>query len=666
MNEKNKLANPVQRVLDQFNEVKGYHALNYANEIENWNMYNAKHPEHGRGQWPQKAVQMMNQQDRTLISNNITRPTVDAILTFLIQSMYDPEFIPVGDFPSHITKMLKTIFYSDKELMDWNRVDFEMLKAGLIHQGVMKMVISDRYDPLGNIGFEMCLPGTCFPDPTWKTSSTKDLKLLYKVSYLMAEDMLSIYKKHADSLKAIIAQDKSGTERYGSSSSGSPYPVNDPRWGSRLRVIERFSLMSEMKETEFIVTAAGKQYIPGNMEKEDAQQWLAMNVPDWEAGYIHTEKNKCITSKVKAICPEIVSEGFLEDSETDIQCGQLPFFIWSAGRDNGEPHAVTDSVKDIQVQLNYNSAMIINKLQSEGEGGAQLVEPDLFEEGEYEKWKASRNNPTAHFKVRAGTISKGVSPVMPLRKSPFPREAYELTHLIIDKLLPHTSRVTPSSLARIEQGNRETSGRLYQMLQSASRNLFYPIQFSWRQFKNEVYEAYIIQAAKTYSSEFAERTFAHKGESVTLNKETLDQETGVWVMENDFSDMLRMRHKVIISETQQSPDEKLAAVGIFSEFLNSVPPSQIGTIAVLTNQIAKNIEQFPEETKIMLNEVSALEVQLAKSQLELNIANIEVQKQQLMQAMSQPQIPQNTTDNSVTPASETAPLPQPQTEGSLQ
>ena len=150
---------------------------------------------------------------------------------------------------------------------------------------------------------------------------------------------------------------------------------------------------------------------------------------------------------------------------------------------------------------------------------------------------------------------------------------------------------------------------------------------------NDLYEAYLLQAAKTYSNEMYPRSFNHGGTKVTINEPMYDEATGQIKVKNDFSQLLDMRHKVIISETNDSPSQKMYNLSILTEYLSRVLPTQTATAVVVNTSIAENIDQFDDETKGKLKVAGNMEVEVALGELELRLLNQKVQKQQMMQAL---------------------------------
>jgi len=664
--------NAVNYVHDNYLRSARYWDRNYKNCIENWRYYWGKNPELGLGQWPAAALARMIQQGRAPITYNFIMPTVDAIAGGIMQAPFDPEYIPVieGQVPpdlDEIVSALKKAMYSDKELMDWKSVYLQLVVHGLVHDGCIKMVVSDDYSPLGNIGFNITLPGACRPDPYWKDYSSKTCEVCHHETWHTAESLKKIYPKKADKLKYEAAKQKIVGDQYGPNNGVVPYGVTENQWGSQYRLIEEYRMVEHTKTVERVITSFGDIEIP-DIDDNEKPKWLNENIPDWDwdLDRIYERKEKRKKCVVRAAAPGLVNDELLEDGPIEIQIGRLPFFWWAANRMNGEPHSIVDSVKDPQTNINYGEAMIQHKLQSEGGGGAQFVDTTLFVSNEEaRRFAKHRNAPNEVFRIKPGLMQKGIVPAKPVVKAPFPNEVYENVNHIVNLVWPHISKTTPTTLARPEPGN-ETSGRLFQMLKIQGDQLVYTIHYGLRVFWNDVYEAYFLQSIKTYSNEKLPRTFEFGQERITLN-EVVTGPDGQEQIKNDVSRLMNMRAKVIISEKAESPTEKMHNVQTLAEYQRSIPPENLVSRALVNSEIAKNIEQFSKESRAKFREAAELEYETAKTSMELQKVKMDLELQQAKRALAAKQQEEQKAPNATgggaqmaggMPAPETAATPE--------
>ena len=602
----------VQRVITNYKMAKLYHQRNLDNSIENWRFYYAKNPELGYGQYKLEIAQKLMQQGRQLLQYNFIKPTVDALAGALLQLKFDPLFIPVNATMTSLSKALQKAMYSDKELLDWNNNFLDLIVGGLIHEGCIKFVVSDEYSALGNIGFETCLPGSVFPDPSWKSAKSKDCKRVHQEVYLTAEEMMAKFPAEADKIQFYALRDQAVGARYGTNMGVTPYYGAGATWGSKYRIIQEYTVVESIEKTAYIITVDGAQSIP-KMPEEEIGQWLDAYHPGWSVDYIFEENVKNKKCVVKSVCETLLPGTFLEDGATEVQIGGTPFKFWSASRFNGDPLGIVDAVKDAQTNINYWESMIVHKLQTEGGGGAQFSDSSLFKDTqEYQRFRANRNNPREVFDLKPGYIERGVVPSIPVVKSGVPTEIYQhLTH-IIDGVWPHISKVTPATLGRTEGGN--PSGILQSQLQRQADVMNYTLTAGLRNCFNDIYEGYLEQAAQTYSNELLPRKFDTNGgkESIILNERVI-LEDGSEAIKNDASKLKEIRHKVIISERPESPSEQMANVAVYSDMIQSFAPlpSAQALVTLFTNEMIANLPQLDQEAKEKAKAIGDMQLELA-------------------------------------------------------
>jgi hypothetical protein len=634
-----------------------YYDRRLRREIENWRFYWAHDPELGMGQWPQKAVGYMLQQNRQLLQYNFIMPIVDQIAGGLVKIPYDPEIYPTNAKVTTLTKSIKKAMYSDKELMDWPAIYNQLVRAGLIHEAVIKQVVSKEYDrDLGNIGWDMTLPGSVMASPLWKSPCSKHCEMCFHESWYTPENLMRVYPEPADLLKYQIAQDaRNGGETYGTYGGITPFYQEDGTWGNAHRLIQQYRMADVVINRDYVVTENGDIPIPDDVPEDNRYEWLNQYIPTWQPELVYSRPEPEKICYVRAICPTLTKFELLESKPTEIQIGRLPFYWWSASRANGESHSIVDAVKDIQTNINYWESLITHKLQVDGGGGAQFVERSKFaSDAEYNRYKTERNNPAAMFEVKSGALSDGGVVALPVLKAAFPQEAYEHLNHLIGVILPHISKVTPSSKGLTE--GPVQSGKLYDMLRVQSDALLATVHESLRIFHNEIYEGYLMQAASTYSQELIPRTFTFNGgrESITLNEpyeeEVVDQETGQRYIKHGIKNDVRMlrqiRHKIIVSETQASPTDKLQQIDAISRLVASLgDKAKPATVQYLTNKAAELFDQLDEEDREVLAVLGEKELELAIVTIESQIAQQKLLTAQAMSQLNPPQPPMPPTEN---------------------
>jgi hypothetical protein len=520
-----------------------------------------------------------------------------------------------------------------------------MVIGGLVGQSVMEMYINREYDKKnGNIGLRTTLPGAVKFDALWRSGRSKDCRKAYKDAWLSPRQMLELYfSKGAEIVKAVLFKQFGEEalkvraeyeaiygEELGINYGIITYPQNEEMWGSLYKVVECYEMVKVPVTIEYVLTEDGEKItIPSDLKTpEEKIAWLNRNVPGWIPDQIFSDTEEEDIQFKTVICPSLSQNLILAFGPTEIQCGRLQFFPWSAARVNGEWGGIVDLIKDAQKNINYWESLITYKIQIEGGGGAQFAdESEFFDEKEFYNYAQNRNNPKKVFRLKKGALQKNPNgPAVPVSKSPFPAEAMQHLQHMIEVVLPRISKVTPASQGRAENSNE--SGYLFRLKKLQSDIEQYVIYESLRNFWNEVGEAYLYQAARTYGNK-VERTFFNNATktSFTINKhETRIDENGnkFDVIVNDFSKLREIRHRVQVTESEDSPTRKVEIMQVSSSLISSMPPEKSLTKMELAHTLAKQLDTFDEEKKQLLEMYHQKEMELAFISMDVQIAEAQV------------------------------------------
>jgi hypothetical protein len=633
---------------------------NWDRIIENWRFYWGIDSDKGFGQWPASAVADFIREGRQLGVYNFCRSAVDNIAGGIMKAPWSFNFQPIADPISSLTYALKDIHYIDRELTDWRIHELEMVIGGLVGQAVTELYINREYDKRhGNIGLRTLPAGSVRFDVAWKTGRSKDCRRAYRELHITARDMLKLYKSKNPEIIQHIIKSKLGDEamqryaelervyndEYGPNNGIIPYPNNEDLWGSFYKVVELYEMETVTSTYEYVVTETGEEVrIPSDLESPEKKiAWLNDTVPGWIPDQVFSDTEETDVQFKTVFCPSL-GPFVLAYGPTEGQFGRLQFFPWSASRIQGEYGGIIDLIKDAQKNINYWESMITYKLQTEGGGGSQFADPEAFQdENSYQDYIANRNNPRKVFRLRKGALREYPNgPATPTVKSPFPQEA--MTHLqhLIAEVLPKIGKVTPAAQGQTESSNE--SGYLFRLKKLQSDVEQYVIYESLRNYWNEVGEAYLYQAARTYGNGI-ERTFhnpATKGQ-VTINKrEVRTDEMGnaIEVIINDFAKLKTMRHRVAVTESEDSPTRKVEIMQVSQSLLNAMPAEKSLTRMELAHELSKQLDAFDEEKKRRLDMYHEKEMELVMANLEAQIAQAKAGKYQAemsMQPQPQPQ-----------------------------
>ncbi len=648
------------RIELEYQRVQDWDSKNWKRCVENWRMYWGIDADKGFGQWPPEVAAQMVLQGRQVATYNLCRPTVDTVAGGLCKAPFNFDFSPIYNEATSLTYRIKDLQYHEQELLDWKSQELELYIGGLTYQATWEMYLTDEYSKRGtnqkNIGFRTLLPGTVKYDPYWKTPRSKDCKKAWKDMWLTPLQMLEYFgKKDKNAWKGIVkavAYKSGGTEalerlceiqealgdEYGYNTGVIPYMENEDIWGSQYKVVMFYEMRDVKREFEFVITPDGEHIeIPSEIEFPDEKlHWLKNNVPMWNDDMLMSVFVGEDTESVQymsAICPGLAHGMLLCSGPTEIQCGRLQFFPWSAYRVNGEFGGLIDAIKDMQQSINYLESMLTYKLQIEGGGGAQYVEPGIFiNDQEYQRWVRERNNPQAVFRLKTNSLLRYPNgPSKPVITSPYPAEAMNRLSHIIDTMWGKISKVSPATRGETESAGE--SGYLFRLKQIQSDIELYTVHQSLRNFWNEIGEAYLYQGIQTHGDGL-ERTFFNprtKG-SFTINKKEMFLDTDGSVIEvivDDISKLKDIRHKVIITESSDSPTRKLEVMQTASTFLEKTDPNTKPlTYQMLASKLVMSSDLFNVDEKAELEQAAALEIEVAQSELEARKANAMAAAQQ--------------------------------------
>lgn len=652
----------------EYQRVQEWDAKNWKRCVENWRMYWGIDADKGFGQWPPEVAAQMVLQGRQVATYNLCRPTVDTVAGGLCKAPFNFDYSPVDSEVTSLTYRIKDLQYQEQELLDWKSHELELYIGGLTYQSVWEMYQTCEYSKRGsgqkNIGFRTLLPGTVKFDPYWKSTRSKDCRKAWKDMWLTPLQMLEYFgKKNKNAWKSIVkaVAFKSGGQReleqlcelqdalgdeYGYNTGVIPYTENEDIWGSQYKVIMAYEMRDIPRKYEYVITPDGEHIeIPAELEfPDDKLAWLRENIPMWNdemlmSVFVGEDSER--VQFMSAICPSLASGMLLCSGPTEIQCGRLQFFPWSAYRVNGEFGGLVDAIKDMQQSVNYLESMLTYKLQIEGGGGAQFVEPGIFiNDAEYQRWVKERNNPQAVFRLKTNSLLRYPNgPSRPVVSSPYPAEAMHRLSHIVDTMWGKISKVAPAARGETEAAGE--SGYLFRLKQIQSDIELYTIHQSLRNFWNEIGEAYLYQAIQTHGDGM-ERTFYNpktKG-SFTINKKELFVDTDgsiVEVIVDDISKLKEIRHKVIITESSDSPTRRLEIMQTASTFLERTDPNAKPlTYQMLASKLVISSDLFNTEERAELEQAAALEIDVAQSELEARKANAQATAQQAMMAVQGP------------------------------
>jgi hypothetical protein len=631
------------RVYQEFGRAINYHDKNVARSLENFQYYWGRDGEKGMGQWPAAVAAEMSREGRFIATYNFCQPIVDNIAGAMMKAPYSIEYTPTEGELNSLTMMLKNMLYVDKELTDWSSAALQIIIGGLIHESVGELYINREYNrKFGNIGLRARLPGSVVFDPLWRSHRQKDLRKCWATAWMTPLEMIETWDdKGDDIMRAMYVRQNGGVQQalrslaemqrqygdeYGANTGINPYNITDEQWGSQYRVVQQYSLRKEKVKFEFAATPHGNIILPIELEHPAEKiAWLNENASDWQPDAIFEDEDWEDVQYTDVLCPQLSMNMLLDTRPTEVQCGRIQFFPYSANRINGEAGGIIDAIKDTQKQINYWESLLTHKIQTEGGGGSQFVDPEGFQDtAEMQNYIQNRNNPRKAFKLKAGYLRKNPGgPAVPTRKSEFPSEVTAHLQHLIETVLPRISKVTPAAQGRSEASNE--SGYLFRLKKLQTDIERFTIHEGLRHWWNDIGDAYMFLAARHYGNGI-EREFYDPRTKGTFRINERAERGGREVLLNDFARLREMRHRVVVSESEESPTRKVEVMTVASEVMRSLPQSQQLTITKMGTIVAKSLDNFDVDDQEELDEFGKLEIEFARQSMKTQVAEMRLRE----------------------------------------
>lgn len=595
---------------------------------KNWRMYSG----FNYGQWPAASVSDLTNEGRHIAQYNFIRGKVDALAGSIAKNWFDIDFVPVDGQYSDLTMILKELYLSDKEMLDWDENYFQAIVDGLIHRGVEQMIINTRYNELGNIGFERVLPGRIILDPMWKTNSGWDLKRLWKVAYLTPTEIMDTYDSRSDRIRKCVEHLATHGHTYEDDTTSSSIPnfnLNNI-YGTQYRVIEYHHIEREKRTFEFAVGVDNHDdvRIPDGTA-EQKREWLNRNKIDTSNGIIK-KKTHIDAYYVSTSCSDLDHEELLEDRLSEIQIGRLPFVMWSAARIGGIDSGVVELMEDIQLSINKRESLWEHILSSSAMG-ATIIDPELVDNDRprLDFIIKNLNKPNMVVESAPGRLASGRNFFAKV-----PREQY---HGEIDaelqRMTGYLDRISKQTATL--DGRNESShdtGILFARRQMQSEIAQTVLMKGAEKYCNEKAELYLLFAPQHYGDTYREFTTGAHLETANRSKivlnETVETPEGKRTINNI---KLLPRHKVITAQSPQGITLRAVERAVSAELLRSIglDGSSPITRAHLTKNIMKTLDGY-EQNREELIAAAELERALAEENVKTQLMNLKSQQSQIM------------------------------------
>lgn len=618
----------VDYVLYEFNNAKDATMKEQERNSNAWKMFTG----FDNGQWDKAIVAEMKKEGRNPFQGNFIRSKVEGLAGNIVKNFFDIGYEPVDGVHTDLTRKIVSLMLSDKELMNWNASYINLVINGLIHLGVEEIFVSDRYDPLGRIGFRSLLPGHIILDPYWLSNDSWDLKRAWKVGYLTSKQIKETYDTKSEEVDIAIQMSKGRATDYEDYESGNGFPrfsLND-KYGDQYRVIEFKHVEREKKKIEFIV--ADGIIVPEGTD-EYKKEWAILNGVDLSQG-VSTKTENVDVLYVTTICPQISRSLVLEDKKSLIQIGRIDLFPWSSARYNGTNSGIPELLQSLQETYNKRESQVDFIIASNA--ACVAMDPDIVggNSDAMDEIMKNVNKPNYKFWTEPGALKSGRSFFQPLPKNQIDIAIVnELTRMV--DMADRVSK-QPAAMAGRSEGSEENGilfARKQMQAEVAHTVLFRGLEQHW----NDKGEAYILLAKQLYSGAYREFYEFGSGEKIELNTPVVTPEGEV--KENDISQLPRV--KVVVTQSPEGVTNRTVDRSMNIELLRVLPPD---TSPIQRVRATVNAMKTMSQSKVDRAQTEAdgeMELMLARKNIQAQIMNLDFQMAQIQSQMAmigQPQM----------------------------
>lgn len=587
-------AEKVIRVLEEFNEAFDADEKNRIRSYNNWENYFAV----DGGQWTPQAKLRLNQQNKHAAQYNIIGPKVDALTGSLIAEEFDLDWLPIEGDANSLTKGVKTAYYADKELGNYDRSIEQVVKDAMIYLGVMKVSMSAKHNSLKNISMTRTDPGYVLFDPHWISDNDDDCMKAWEVHHMTPAEVLQKYGVTSPQ----IEQDIKNTALQGSSyqqQSNDPN-VNIPmhQKGDLWRVIE-FHWIEKINTTRLIgqkIDSISWVPFPITTDKKKLERFMIANKID--PNTIQEAPYEDRIHHVTTIAPELVPYQLLEDGISTIQIRRLPYIQLTTNRAYGVNKGIVDDLIDIQQTINKRESKLTD-LISTAQGGGKMVNENLFTDPAAKERFRQRANDPSYVEFVDGDEMTGKQSIQYINSNEYPAQIINQLQRMWE-IVDRVSKV-PAALEAISE-NANESGVLFERKLQVARINTITIVNRVKDFRKKLAEAYYEQFQLSYNG--PERTFKEGKNKIVLNRRVYNKQEGKFYVENRPDQIPRCR--VVATESKSSPTKMAKDRAIYSELYN---------LSVQTNpqyasfffELLLGTMDLDEDKKARLDELSALQ-----------------------------------------------------------
>ena len=627
-----------------------------SSEEENHGIYNGI----GFGQWPKQVIEALEKNKKTrkdLSQFNFAFKKVNDVVGYLVRNWYDIDYLSVDGENTDTMSVIKDLYFSDKELCDWDTEINDALTNGCIRSSDIMMYVDYRYDgDFGNIAIKSLPPGSVLRDPNWISKNSGDCRSAMTVSYMTPNDIKDKYRVSADRIDALIMlKELESTSRSVFDGALPQFNLSN-EYNKEYQVIEHHYMKKESRTTKIGMTAYGTVV---DVPNEADDSWYEINGVDKEA--VIEKKGTVDVYYVTTICPDLDIEMPIEDRKGMLQIGRLPIIHWSYGRHNGVDVGIIDLVKD--PQRYYNQMMSLSHEIIAFARRVRLVDPEIFgnDIGNLDELEVKLNTPGATVFTESGALKDNPNAIQEASPSTYTGNELNLANtvkLVADSLTPYNSALGG-------EGSNERSAKHFDGKREQGEINMSLLNDSIKRFNNELAECYYYACQAVNGGIYRSFNTA-TGETIEINKQLPDGR-----VVNDISTLPRAR--VVVTESPSGVTRRInnritafeaIKVGnldpITSSYMNEIIFDTMDNISsIKKSEIAKTMA-FSREMMIKQQAAQGAQADMMLMQVEMQKMQMQQPQQMPPQAEGQMQAPPTEGQEQAMPPQQEQQIPQEQ------
>jgi len=556
-------------------------------------------------------IQKLKKQNRVAITMDLCSRKVQGLAAAIVKNIWDFSLAPIDGKRNTLLNAVEDLHIIDKTNSNWDYQFLQHIIYGLISDSCMEMKLKNDDDPLGRIGWELCIPGSFVYDPNWKTGLSKDLEFCFKYNRMTAQQIMALYPDKTENIKATLIGDLANGGSFDQPLITDLQDYHRSKTLNGLYDVIEYNYL-ELEEIIREVDAASGLRLPDTDDVELKKAFIQANAIKYENIYSLSMTER--KAKIITICPNLLPDVALYDGYDIFQIQRLRFFPMAAERIVGEPRGIMDIIAPMQDAINklVNNVQATMDFSAHGGGG---VDPLLFnnDEEKMAEFKKRSSEPGYKFFTAPGAISNGgKNYFQQMPRSTVDGAMFTQLSNLLNNLNNNMIPLNPAAEGKSE--NAGEPGIVFNMKMQAIEQAQLVLMKNVESFLIEIGEGY-VDAAKMFYSKHKRIFYKSNNEEIVINDiKMLDN--GDVAIDNDMASIQKCR--VIVALSPKSPNSKFTQRMTNIEtvkMLQNDPSNNEELIAISQATILKTID-YDDETQKLIEEASKRRMQIAKMHID--------------------------------------------------